>query len=340
MKRFVFLVFALSIGLFSSASARDRIQIVGSSTVFPFATSVAETFGQYTSHKTPVVESTGSGGGMKLFCGGVGASTPDITNASRRIKKSEYDQCRSAGVTPIEVQIGFDGIVIGSSQDGISLELTLEHIYNALAKEVVIDGALVPNPHKLWSDVDSSLPSSRIEVLGPPPTSGTRDAFAELALEGGARRIPFLADLRESDKKAFTKIAHAVREDGAYIEAGENDNLIVQKLEANPDAIGVFGFSFLDQNYDRLQGTPIDGVEPEFELIASGEYPVSRSLFFYVKKEHIGVTPGIEEYIEEFTKEDTWGDDGYLTEKGLIPLPEEDRAKVMEDARSLKPLSM
>lgn len=334
------LALAGALAVSTAASARDQIQIVGSSTVFPFSTAVAETFGQTGSFKTPVVESTGSGGGMKLFCAGVGESTPDITNASRRIKESEFKNCTGNGVTPVEVKVGFDGIVLGSAKGGIELNLTTEQIFRALAKEIPVDGKLVANPNMTWSDVDPSLPNVKIEVLGPPPTSGTRDAFAELALEGGAKKIDMLAKMDEEDGKAFGKVAHAVREDGAYIEAGENDNLIVQKLEANPNAVGIFGFSFLDQNADKIQGATIAGTEPTFENIAAGDYPISRSLFFYVKKEHVGVIPGIEEYVAEFTKESTWGDDGYLAEKGLIPLPQADRDAVAADAKSLKPLAM
>ena len=323
-----------------SANARDQIQIVGSSTVFPFATAVAEQFGQKTSHKTPVVESTGSGGGMKLFCAGVGENTPDITNASRRIKASEFKKCGENGVTPIEVKVGFDGIVLANAKSAKPMTLTLQQIFTALAKEIPVDGKLVANPHKNWSDIDPTLPNTKIEVLGPPPTSGTRDAFVELAMEGGAKKYPSLKALREEDKKTFKAIAHTIREDGAYVEAGENDNLIVQKLEANPNAVGIFGFSFLDQNADKMQGAIVDGVSPEFEKIAAGEYAISRSLYFYVKKEHVGVIPGIEEYVAEFTADVSWGDEGYLVDKGLIPLPAADRETIAADAKSLKPLSM
>lgn len=323
-----------------TAFARDQIQIVGSSTVFPFSTSVAEQFGQKSSFKTPVVESTGSGGGMKLFCAGVGENTPDITNASRRIKEGEFKSCNDNGVTPVEVKIGFDGIVMANAKSGPELNITREQIFLALAKEIPgEDGKMIPNPHQKWSDIDPSLPNIKIEVLGPPPTSGTRDAFAEIALEGGAKKIEVLASLRKEDKKAFGKIAHAVREDGAYIEAGENDNLIIQKLEANENAFGVFGFSFLDQNADKVKGAVVEGNQPEFEKIAAGEYPISRSLFFYVKKEHVGVIPGLEEYVAEFTAESTWGPDGYLADKGLIPLPEADRKAIAESAKSMAPMS-
>ncbi len=324
-----------------SAAARDEIRIVGSSTVFPFSTAVAESFGRKTSFKTPVVESTGSGGGLKLFCAGTGVDTPDITNASRRIKASEVENCASNGVTDIiEIKIGFDGIVLANAKKAARMSLTKEQIFRALAKDIPVDGKLVPNPYKTWKDVDASLPDRRIEVLGPPPTSGTRDAFVELAMEGGAKAIPMLAEQREKDKKAFKAIAHAIREDGAYVEAGENDNLIVQKLEANPDALGIFGFSFLDQNADKVQGSLVDNTEPTFENIASGDYGVSRSLYFYVKKAHIGVVPGVEEFINEFTSEAAGGEEGYLADRGLIPLPAGDRKKVRDDGASLALLEM
>ena len=322
------------------AVARDQLRIVGSSTVFPFAASVAENFGQKTSFKTPVVESTGSGGGMKLFCAGIGESTPDIANTSRRIKESELEKCRSNGVTPVEVRIGFDGIVLANSRSGADMHLTLKQIFMALARTVPVDGRLVPNPYVKWSDIDASLPNRRIEVLGPPPTSGTRDAFVELAMEGGARRFAMLKALREKDEKKFRAIAHGLREDGSYVEAGENDNLIVQKLEANPDAVGIFGFSFLDQNADRIKGATIEGTEPTFENIADGAYPISRSLYFYIKKEHVGIIPGIREYVAEFTSEGAWGDEGYLADIGLIPLPGDDRKVSAEAARTLKRLEM
>ncbi|GLQ06572.1 phosphate ABC transporter substrate-binding protein [Sneathiella chinensis] len=321
--------------------ARDQIRIVGSSTVFPFATTVAETFGNKTGFKTPVVESTGSGGGLKLFCAGIGDEHPDITNASRRIKKSEVEKCAAAGITDItEVKVGFDGIVLANSKSAKPVELTKQQVFMALAKQVPIDGKLVDNPYKTWNDIDPSLPKTKIEVLGPPPTSGTRDAFVELAMEGGAKAFDMLKDLRKSDKKAFKAVAHSVREDGAYIEAGENDNLIVQKLVANPDAIGIFGFSFLDQNADRIQGGIIGGVEPTFENISAGDYGISRSLYFYVKAAHADKVPGIKEFIAEFTSEDAFGEFGYLTEKGLIPLSEEERTKVRNDATSLTNLKL
>ncbi len=339
--RIVALVGLGSLALAAPASARDQIRIVGSSTVFPFATAVAEQFGRTTSFKTPVIESTGSGGGLKLFCDGVGLQHPDVTNSSRRIKESEVKTCAANGVEEIvEVQIGFDGIVLANSKKAARYDLTKEQIFLALVKDVPLNGNLVPNPNQKWSDIDPSLPDVKIEVLGPPPTSGTRDAFVELAMEGGAKSVPMLAEMRADDKKAFKAVAHAIREDGAYVEAGENDNLIVQKLTANPDALGIFGFSFLDQNTDRMQGSKVNGVEPTFENIASGDYGVSRSLYFYVKKAHVGVVPGLEEYIAEFTSERAAGEEGYLADKGLIPLPAVERARVREDGESLALLDM
>ena len=323
------------------AMARDQIRIVGSSTVFPFSTAVAEAFGSSGSFKPPVVESTGSGGGLKLFCSGVGLDTADITNASRRIKQSEVDTCAKNGVTEItEVKVGYDGIVIANSKSAPVFDLTKQQIFMALAKQVPVDGKLVDNPYKTWNEIDPSLPNTKIEVLGPPPTSGTRDAFVELAMEGGADEFEMLKALKKSDGNAYKAAAHSVREDGAYIEAGENDNLIVQKLEANPDALGIFGFSFLDQNADKLQGSHVGGVEPTFENIADGKYGISRSLYFYVKDAHVGKVPGIKEFLAEFTSDKAFGEFGYLTEKGLIPLGEAEREKVRSDALELAPLKL
>jgi phosphate transport system substrate-binding protein len=327
--------------LASPAQARDQIRIAGSSTVFPFSTAVAESFGRASGFKTPVVESTGTGGGIQLFCSGAGLDTPDIANASRRIKASEVETCAMNGVTEIvEVKIGYDGIVLANSRKHGRLSLTKEQIFRALAKQVPIDGKLAPNPYKLWSDIDPALPKHKIEVLGPPPTSGTRDAFVELAMEGGAEAFPMLKELKAKDEKAFKAAAHAIREDGAYVEAGENDNLIVQKLEANANAVGVFGFSFLDQNADRIQGSLVANVEPTFENIASGKYGISRSLYFYVKKAHVGKVPGLKEFVAEFTSDAATGEDGYLADKGLIPLTDAERKAVRDGALALQNLKL
>ncbi len=331
------LFLATSFGVAGAASARDYISIVGSSTVYPFATVVAEQFGKSTSFKTPKIESTGSGGGLKLFCAGVGVEHPDITNASRRIKQSEYETCVANGVKAIiEVKIGYDGIVLANSKKAAPLKLTRKDIFLALAKDVPDPNGgekLIPNPYKTWKDVNPALPDKSIEVLGPPPTSGTRDAFVELAMESGAKKFDWIKAL---DKKKFKAVAHTIREDGAYVEAGENDNLIVQKLEANPNAVGIFGFSFLDQNTDKIQGAFVDGVQPTFDAIADGKYPVSRPLFFYVKKAHVGVIPGIQEYLNEFTSDKAWGADGYLAEKGMIPMPDAERTKFRSDIENLQ----
>jgi phosphate transport system substrate-binding protein len=325
------------------AQQRDSISIVGSSTVYPFATVVAEKFGKAGSFKTPKIESTGTGGGFKLFCGGVGVQHPDMSNASRAIKATEFVTCQKNGVTDIvEVKIGYDGIVVANSKKAPSLKLTAKDIFLALAKEVPDPKGgegLVANPYKTWKEVNSLLPEVKIEVLGPPPTSGTRDAFLELGMEPGALKFEGLKKLSKDDPKKFQKVFGSIREDGAYVEAGENDNLIVQKLGANPNALGIFGFSFLDQNTDKLQGSHVGGHPPTFENIASGKYPMSRPLFFYVKKAHVGVIPGIKEYLAEFTSEKAWGKDGYLSEKGLIPLPDAERKQVADSVKALKALT-
>jgi phosphate transport system substrate-binding protein len=319
------------------AEARDQIRIVGSSTVFPFSTRVAEEFGRTTKFKTPVIESTGTGGGIKLFCEGVGVDKADIANASRAIKKSEVETCIKNGVTSItEVKIGYDGIVLANSKAAPEMDITLKDLFLALAKDVP-DGAggFKPNPHQKWSEINPSLPSIRIEVLGPPPTSGTRDAFVELAMEGGCSKIPEIAAIKATDEKKFKAVCHGMREDGAFVEAGENDVLIVRKLEANPNAFGIFGYSFLDQNQDKIQGSKINGVEDNYDNISSGAYPISRSLFFYVKDQHVGVIPGIKEFIAEFTSDKAWGPDGYLADKGLIAMPAAEREKWRKEALTL-----
>ncbi|MGD9367676.1 MAG: PstS family phosphate ABC transporter substrate-binding protein [Desulfobacteraceae bacterium] len=330
-------------GMAAAGSARNYISIVGSSTVYPFATVVAEQFGKTTAFKTPKIESTGSGGGLKLFAAGVGVEHPDITNASRRIKKSEFEKCMKNGVNGIvEVKIGYDGIVMANSKKAKVMKLSRKDVYLALAKNVPDPKGgekTIPNPYKTWKDVNPNLPNIKIEVLGPPPTSGTRDAFVELAMEGGAKKFAWIKAMKKKDKKAYKALCHTIREDGAYIEAGENDNLIVQKLAANPDAMGIFGFSFLDQNTDKIQGSVVDGVAPTFDAIADGQYPVSRPLFFYVKKAHVDTIPGIREYLNEFTSEKAWGPDGYLAEKGMIPMPDAERKMYRETVQNLKTLT-
>jgi phosphate transport system substrate-binding protein len=316
----------------SGAFARDQIRIVGSSTVYPFTTAVAEAFGK-ASGKTPVVESTGTGGGMKLFCAGVGEDKPDFTNASRKIKKSEFEDCVKNGVTDIvEVKVGYDGLTIAQSKDAPDVAFTKTQIFLALAKEIPgVDGKLVANPYKMWNEIDPALPATKIEVLGPPPTSGTRDSFAELVMDKGAEGIESLAALKKADAKAFEKVWKSIREDGAYVEAGENDNLIVQKLQANKDAFGIFGYSFMEENAATIKGASVEGAVPTYETIASGDYKVSRPLFIYAKKQHVGVIPGMAEFLAEYTSDAALGEDGYLAAKGLVTLPE-DQAKATKEA--------
>ena len=325
-----------------ATSGRDQIKIVGSSTVYPFSTTVAENFGRSTSFKTPIVESTGSGGGLKLFCSGVGANHPDMTNASRRIKASEVKRCADNGINDIiEVKVGYDGIVLANSRKTDQFEISLRELYLALAKDIPNgNGGLKQNDNDRWSDINPALPDTKIEILGPPPTSGTRDAFVELAMEGGCKTFDWIADMKKTDKDRYKAVCHSFREDDNFIEAGENDNLIVQKLNANPSALGIFGFSFLDQNADSVQGTVIDGVAPTFENISDGSYPVSRSLFFYVKKDNIGVVPGIEEFLTEFTSERASGQDGYLAEKGLIPMKPAEHAARKASVLALETVSL
>jgi len=366
-KKAIFASAAITAMLSGSAlaeSARDYVSIVGSSTVYPFATVVAEQFGKTSKYKTPKIESTGSGGGLKLFCAGIGVEHPDITNASRAIKKSEYEMCQKNGIKDIvEIKIGYDGIAVANSKKAPQFELTRKDLFLALAKQVPgKDGKLIDNPYKTWKQVNPSLPNIKIEVLGPPPTSGTRDAFVELAMGAGAKTYADLKALRgakgddvkrymkklgipmsaynKKGKSVFKAVAYAIREDGAYIEAGENDNLIVQKLDANPDALGIFGYSFLEQNADKIQGSKIEGSAPEFDSIANGDYPVSRPLFFYIKKAHVGVIPGMKDYVQAFTSEKAYGAEGYLSDKGLIPMPSAERKKYAEAARNMTPMSM
>lgn len=336
------LVAALAGSAQTMAQGRDYISIVGSSTVYPFSTVVAERFGRGTNFKAPKVESTGSGGGFNLFCQGVGVGHPDITNASRRIKASEVELCTKNGVKIVEVLIGYDGIVLANSLKAKPLELSRKDLFLALAKQVPNpkgDG-FVDNPYRNWNEVNPALPNQRIEVLGPPPTSGTRDAFVELVMEAGCGQIPAIAELKSSNSDQYKALCQTIREDGAYIEAGENDNLIVQKLVANPRAVGIFGFSFLDQNADKIQASRIDGEEATFETIADGSYPIARPLYFYVKKDHVDVIPGIREYLSEFTSERAWGEDGYLAEKGMIPLPRDERKATAAAVAELKELKL
>ncbi len=336
------LIAVSAIALFAGpALARDQIRIVGSSTVYPFTTTVAENFGKSSGMKTPVVEATGTGGGMKLFCAGAGDDTPDFTNASRRIKKSEFDECAKNGVTDIvEIKVGFDGLSVAAAKNAPDMKLTKEQLFMALAKQVPDkDGKLVNNPYKMWSDIDPSLPKEKIEVLGPPPTSGTRDSFMELALEPGASKFKSLAELKKSDAKAYDAVWKSMREDGAYVEAGENDNLIVQKLQANPAALGVFGYSFLEENNSTIKGIEVEGISPSYETIASGDYKMSRPLFIYAKKQHVGQVPGMAEFVAEYVSPKALGSDGYLADKGLITLPDDQAEKSRTMAQAMTPMT-
>ena len=338
MRKIVTLAAAAAVALAGVAHAqRDQIRIVGSSTVYPYTSKVAEQFGRLGKFKTPIVESTGTGGGFKLFCAGVGPSHPDITGASRAIKASEIADCASHGVKEItEVVIGFDGLTIANSRKAQRLSLTPRQVYLALAKNVPTGmGGTTANPYKTWNQIDKALPNVKIEVYGPPPTSGTRDAFVELVMQKGCKTWPWLADLERSAKPEWEKICNSMREDGGYVEAGENDNLIVQKLVANPNAVGVFGYSFLEENRDQVQGSLINGVEPNFDTIASKKYPVSRPLFIYVKKAHLNVIPGIKELVAEYTSVKAIGEDGYLAEIGLTPLPTAERSQGEKVAQSM-----
>lgn len=320
-----------------AAEARDQIRIVGSSTVFPFTSAVAERFAQGGKFQAPIVESTGTGGGMQLFCAGVGEAHPDFTNASRAMRASEFDDCQNNGVTQItELKVGFDGIVLANSRQGSVIDITKKQLFAALAKEVEVDGEIVANPYMNWSEIDPSLPAGKIEVLGPPPTSGTRDAFVELVLDAGCADYPAIKALT-GDRK--TAVCNTMREDGAYIEAGENDNLIVQRLQSNPMAFGIFGYSFLEQNQDTLQGATFAGIAPSYENIASGEYPVSRSLFVYIKDQHVGIVPGVKEYIAEYTSDRALSEDGYLADIGLVALPTAEVDKVRNTANNLIPIT-
>ena len=343
MLKKLFFLSLLNFVFIYSVTSRDQINVVGSSTVYPFSTVVAENFGNKTGIKVPKIESTGSGGGMKLFCKGLGTGHPDITNASRRIKKNEFNQCKENGIDVVEIKVGYDGIVIANSKKAKLLNLTKRQIFLALAKQVPEGnkegGSLVDNPNIKWSDLDPNLPNKKIEVLGPPPTSGTRDAFNELAIEGGCKTFPKLKAIKKQDKKKYKAICRAVREDGAFIEAGENDNLIVQKLVENENAFGVFGFSFLIENEDKIQGSTVDGKAPTMETIADKSYGVSRPLYFYVKLAHVDVIPGIREFLAEYTSEDSWGPGGYLEERGMIPMPENEREFFKKNAEEIIPLT-
>ena len=325
-------------------SGRDYVNVVGSSTVYPFSTVVAEQLGRTSGIKTPKIESTGTGGGIKLFCSGVGVQYPDIANASRPIKPSELEACVKAGVKDIvEVKVGYDGIIMAHAKNETGFNLTRKEIFLALAKNVPDpanpeSGKLVENPYKTWKQVNPAFPDNKIEVLGPPPTSGTRDSFVELGMEAGCQGFKWIGELKARDEAKFKALCHTIREDGSFIETGENDNLIVQKLIANPKALGIFGYSFLEQNTDQITPVQIDGIPPDYDAIAGQKYPIARPLYFYVKKAHVGMIKGIEAYITEFTSDKAVGEEGYLIDKGLISLPTAERKTIAANARGLKTL--
>ncbi len=324
-----------------AAEARDRISIVGSSTVFPYTQAVAEQFANATEFAAPVVESTGTGGGMQIFCGGVGPDHADITGASRSMKPSEFELCQTNGVDSItEVQIGSDGLSLAMSRENpADLDLTKQEIFQALAAQVPVDGELVDNPYTRWSQINPDLPDIEITVFGPPPKSGTRDAFVELAMHAGCNGFDMLAELEETDEDRWEEVCSRMRSDGPFIEAGENDNLIVQRLNADPNALGIFGFSFLYENQDTLKPVAVGGVDPSFETIESGDYGISRPLFFYIKNAHRGAIPGLEQFIAEYVSEDSMGPGGYLTERGLVPLNDSRREQVQAAALEGEPMS-
>ncbi|MCO6388905.1 MULTISPECIES: substrate-binding domain-containing protein [unclassified Aliihoeflea] len=318
-------VAAIAIGAaagIANAQSRDQIRIVGSSTVFPYTQAVAEEFANM-GNTAPVLESTGTGGGMQIFCGGVGTEHPDITGASRAMTEGEYETCVANGVDNItEVLIGNDGLAIAISQDGPDMDLTKAQIFQALAAEVEVDGEVVANPYTRWNEIDASLPDTAINVFGPPPTSGTRDAFVELVMEEGCESFEAIAALEE---ERMEEVCQRMRTDGPFVEAGENDNLIVQRLQADDNAVGIFGYSFLFENQDTLKAVAVDGVEPNADTIADESYGVARPLFFYIKNAHRGVIPGLQEFAEEYVSEESFGPGGYLEERGLIPLADEQR---------------
>ncbi len=319
-----------------SAQSRDRVRIVGSSTVFPYSQAVAEQYVGLTHARAPVVEATGTGGGLKIFCGGLGTGFPDITGASRPITAAEYRDCASNGVDDItEARIGEDGLSVTQSLDGPRLALTGAQLFRALAAEVPVDGALVANPYHNWREIDPDLPDMPIQVLGPAPTSGTRDIFVRLVMEPACAAIPEIAAL----EPARREIACArVRQDGPYVETGENDNIIVRRLTADPTALGIFGFSFVYENADNLRAVPVDGVAPSPETLADGSYRLTRPLYLYVKNPHRAVIPGMEELLREYLSEDALGPDGYLTERGLVPLPEGERARARAEMADHAPI--
>lgn len=319
----------------SMAMARDQIRVVGSSTVFPFVAAAAEQFGREDQFRTPIVESTGTGGGIKMFCDGVGLGTPDMANASREIKDSEIEQCAANGVHKVvELKLGYDGIVLANARESKTFNLTREELFLALARDVPNGDQLIANPHTRWKQINKTLPDVPISIYGPPPTSGTRDAFVELVMLESCKTFPQYR-LKYSDDEAYKNQCSIMREDGVFIEAGEDDNIIVQKLSNNPDALGVFGYSFLEQNIAMVKANPIDGVMPSFEAIVGGDYHIARSLFVYLKGEHVGKVPGLAEFAQLLVSDASAGMEGYLIMKGLLPLPKAEHDEMKNRAATL-----
>ncbi len=341
MKRLIAttLAFASLASASSAWAARDYVWAAGSSTVFPYTTRVAETFSRKTGSRTPKVESLGTGGGIKLFCGGAGDAFPDIANASRPMKKSEFEACQKNGVTDIlEIKVGYDGIVLAMDKRAPDFNLKLEHLFLALSADTLRQGRFVKNPYVTWSQIGAGLPPSKILVYGPPPTSGTRDAFLELGIEHGAQRFDLLSAMKKEDEKAFKAKVDPLRND-RWIDAGENDNAIVQTLTRTPGSAGVFGYFFYEENMDKVKVASIDGVKPTFETIASGQYPLSRSLYIYVKKSRLDLTPGLRAFVREFTSDSASGRGGYLQERGMIPLPPAMHEKVKASVKAGTPMA-
>lgn len=337
-KRFLSVVVLLSLAQPISAQAREQLRIVGSSTVFPFVAAAAEQFGRAGKFRTPIVEATGTGGGIKMFCEGVGEDYADIANASRQIKTSEIELCAKHGITSItELKLGYDGIVLANARNSQTYNLTRQRLFLALAREVPIRGKLVINPYRQWSDIDPALPKVAIQVYGPPPSSGTRDAFTELVMIEGCELVAQMKAVLPDDKKRKSQCG-AIREDGVFKEAGEDDNLIVQKLINNPEALGVFGYSFLESNAAKVKANPVDGVMPNYEAIESGSYHVARSMFVYIKNAHADVVPGLREFAIELASDAASGSDGYLAVKGLLPLGDDEHAAMKKVAAELRPM--
>jgi len=316
------------------SSSAAQIKVVGSSTVYPFTTAVAEEFQRANPGTSVIVESTGTGAGIKLFCSGIGSQHPDLVNASRRMKATEFDSCIQAGVNQvIELPIGIDGLTLISARNGLDLNLTRTDVYRALAGDPYGEG---PNRAQTWRDVNPALPAVRIRVLGPPPTSGTRDSLNELIMEKGCDEDPRMRALKEQDSNRHKDVCTRIREDGAFVEAGENDNLLVQKVSGDPNALGVLGFSFLEANQDRVRPVTIGGVVPTVETISNLSYPGARRLYVYAKGEHIQAKPAIREFIATFSR--LWGPGGILQRRGLVPHGEQDAAAALEQATALRPL--